>query len=84
MRRALDRPEAHAEAARDFIMAELATKADLLATEQKLQASIETFKETLILRLTVRFGALMVVWVAAAAAILKPARHPASWLNCLF
>jgi septal ring factor EnvC (AmiA/AmiB activator) len=32
-----DQAEAHAEAARDFIMAELVTKADLLATKQDLQ-----------------------------------------------
>jgi len=35
-----DQAEAHAEAARDFIMVELATKADLLVTEQKLRTSI--------------------------------------------
>ncbi len=35
-----DQAEVHAEAARDFIMVELATKADLLATEQKLRTSI--------------------------------------------
>jgi hypothetical protein len=66
--------EAHAEAARDFIMAELATRADLLAlkqdllaTEQKLQNSIET--QTL--RLTVRFGAMLVVAIGALATLLK-------------
>jgi hypothetical protein len=32
--------EAHAEAARDFIMVELATKADLLATKRELRTSI--------------------------------------------
>lgn len=32
-----DQAEAHAEAAQDFIMAELVTKADLLATKQDLQ-----------------------------------------------
>jgi hypothetical protein len=32
--------EAHAEAARDFIMAELVTKSDLLASKQELQASV--------------------------------------------
>lgn len=32
-----DQAEAHAEAARDFIMAELITKTDLLATKQELQ-----------------------------------------------
>jgi hypothetical protein len=42
-----DQAEAHAEAARDFFMADIATKADLLAvrtdlaaTEQRLRASI--------------------------------------------
>jgi hypothetical protein len=66
--------EAHAEAARDFIMAELATRADLLAlrqdllaTERKLQNSIDT--QTL--RLTVRFGAMLVVAIGALATLLK-------------
>ena len=66
-----DQAEVHAEAARDFIMVELATKADLLATEQKLQTSIETLKETLTLRLTVRLGTIVVVGIGALAAILK-------------
>src|SRR5215471_14412693 len=35
-----DQAEAHAEAARDFIMAELVTKTDLLATKQELRTSI--------------------------------------------
>src|SRR5262249_2309313 len=37
-----DQAEVHAEAARDFIMAELATKADLMKTEQRLQTSLVT------------------------------------------
>jgi hypothetical protein len=41
-----DQAEAHAEAARDFIMAELVTKADLLATKQDLQTEFRnTFAE---------------------------------------
>jgi len=36
-----DRAEVHAEAIRDFIMAELVTKADLLATKQELQTEFE-------------------------------------------
>jgi len=55
-------------------MVELATKADvlaiesdLLATEQRLQTSIDT--QTL--RLTVRLGAMQVVLIGALAAILK-------------
>jgi len=59
--------EAHAEAARDFIMAELATKSDLLALKQELQTSIDT--QTL--RLTVRLGTLVGVGLGALAAILK-------------
>jgi len=46
--------EAHAEAARDFIMAELATKADLLAvrtdllgTEQRLQTELRLTEQKL-------------------------------------
>jgi hypothetical protein len=59
-------------------MAELATKADLLATEQKLQTELHHTKqelqnsiETLSLRLTVRVGAIVVVGLGALATILK-------------
>jgi hypothetical protein len=69
-----EQAEAHAEAARDFVMAELATKADLLAvrtdllaTKQELQNSIDT----LALRLTLRLGAMLVVGIGALATILK-------------
>jgi hypothetical protein len=68
-----DQAEAHAEAARDFIMPEIATKADvlalktdLLATEQRLQTAMDT--QTL--RLTVRVGAMIVVAIGALATIL--------------
>jgi len=71
-----DLAEAHAEAARDFIMAELATKtdllavrADLLATEQRLQTELRTSIETQTLRLTVRLGAMLVVGIGALATI---------------
>jgi hypothetical protein len=73
-----DQAEVHAEAARDFIMAELVTKTDLLATEQKLQTGLQHTKqelqnsiETLSLRLTVRFGAILVVAIGALATIMK-------------
>ena len=80
-----DQAEAHAEAARDFIMAELATRADwlavkqdllavrqdLLATEQKLQTEFRTSIETQTLRLTVRLGAMLAVAIGALATILK-------------
>jgi hypothetical protein len=73
-----DQAEVHAEAARDFIMAELVTKTDLLATEQKLQTGLQHTKqelqnsiETLSLRLTVRFGAMLVLAIGALATIMK-------------
>jgi hypothetical protein len=84
-----DQAEAHAEAARDFIMPEIVTKADLLATEQRLRTEfrtgitelqtelrtsvteLRTSNETLGLRLTVRFGAMIVVGIGALAALLK-------------
>src|SRR5215813_4417249 len=92
---AQDQAEAHAEAARDFIMAELVTKADLLATKQELQTDfrsritelqtelrtgvaelrtsvteVRTSIDTQALRLTVRFGAMLVVGIGALATIL--------------
>jgi hypothetical protein len=78
-----DQAEAHAEAARDFIMAELVTKADmaelahrtdLLATKQELQTDIAELRhdmETQNLRLTVRLGAMLVVAIGALATIMK-------------
>ena len=66
-----DQAEAHAEAARDFIMPELATKTDLLATEQRLRTEFRTGNETLALRLTVRLGAMLAVAIGALATILK-------------
>jgi hypothetical protein len=78
---AQDQAEAHAEAARDFIMTELATKADvvaikadLLATKQELRSDIAELRhdmETQNLRLTVRLGAMLVVSIGALATILK-------------
>lgn len=52
--------EAHAEAARDFVMAELVTKTDL-----------NTAIDTQTLRLTVRLGSLMVVGLGALGVALK-------------
>ena len=73
-----DQAEAHAEAARDFIMAELVTKPDL---QMALQAAIaplerkidklETNIENLSVRLTLRLGAMAVVAIGALATILK-------------
>ena len=55
-----EQAEAHAEAAREFMMAELVTKTDLgLALDH------------LALKLTVRLGAMLVVAIAALATIIK-------------
>lgn len=69
-----DQAEAHAEAARDFIMAELATKADVLAVKQDLHTAKQELQnsiDTLSLRLTVRLGTIVVVGLGALAAVLK-------------
>jgi hypothetical protein len=55
-----EQAEAHAEAAREFVMLELVTKTDLA---QAL--------DTLGLRLTVRLGAMLGVGIAALAALIK-------------
>jgi hypothetical protein len=52
--------EAHAEAARDFIMAELVTKIDLEAALDRLT-----------LRMTVRFGVMLVAGLGTLGAVLK-------------
>jgi hypothetical protein len=56
----IDQAEAHAEAARDFIMAELVTKIDLEAALDRVT-----------LRMTVRFGVMLVAGIGALAALLK-------------
>lgn len=55
-----EQAEAHAEAARDFIMAELVTKQDLALA-----------METQTLRLTVRLGAMLVIAIGALGTLLK-------------
>ena len=55
-----EQAEAHAEAARQFIMVELVTKQDLTLA-----------LETQTLRLTVRLGVMLFLAVGALAAILK-------------
>ena len=59
--------EAHAEAARDFIMAQLVTQQDLQAAVALLDAKLDTLS----LRLTVRLGAMLVVAIGLLATILK-------------
>ena len=52
--------EAHAEAAREFVMGELVTKADLQAA-----------MDTLSLRLTLRLGFMLATGLATLAVIIK-------------
>ena len=55
-----EQAEAHAEAARQFIMTELVTKQDLTLALENLKLS-----------LTVRLGAMLFLAVGALAAVLK-------------
>jgi hypothetical protein len=63
--------EAHAEAAREFVMGELVTKADLQATKADLLAAMDTLS----LRLTLRLGVMLATGLATSigliAAIIK-------------
>lgn len=55
-----EQAEAHAEAAREFVMGELVTRTDLQAA-----------MDTLSLRLTLRLGVMLATGVATLAAIIK-------------
>ena len=55
--------EAHAEAARDFIMPQIATKSDIVELKHLIE------RQGLVL--TVRLGGIMVVAVGALAAIIR-------------
>jgi hypothetical protein len=59
--------EGHAEAAREFIMTELVTKQDLVATKQEFQAAVDT----LTLRLTVRLGGIVAAGIGILALLLR-------------
>ena len=70
--------EAHAEAARDFIMTELVTKQDLDIRLRVLEAEVKNVElrlenriDSLELRLMVRLGGMLAVAVAILAAIIK-------------
>ena len=80
-----EQAEVHAEAARDFIMTEVATRADLQTLEGILRQEIDLLRlrtdarfdkleaaiENLTLRMTVRLGGMIAVAVAILAAINK-------------
>jgi hypothetical protein len=59
--------EAHADAARDFVMAELVTKNDL----QTLSAHFDAKLDNLSLRMTVRLGVMLAAAVAILSALIK-------------
>jgi hypothetical protein len=73
--------EAHAEAAREFVMGELVTKADLVAVKadllavkadlQATKADLLAAMDTLSLRLTLRLGVMLAAGLATLAAIIK-------------
>lgn len=58
-----DIAEAASEAARDYIMAEVATKADIIEVKSLIE------RQTYVL--TVRFGAMLVIGVGALATLIK-------------
>ena len=73
--------EAHAEAAREFVMGELVTKADLVAVKadllavkadlQATKADLLAAMDTLSLRLTLRLGVMLAAGLATLAAVIK-------------
>lgn len=73
-----EQADAQAEAARDFIMAELVTKTDLQSEIGAVRRDLDTLRreidaklENLTLRLTVRLGFMLGAAVAILAAIIK-------------
>jgi hypothetical protein len=69
-----EQAEAHAEAAREFIMTELVTKPDLLAVRSDLllvKSELQATIDTLALRLTVRLGGIMVAGLGALALLQR-------------
>lgn len=67
----MEQAEAHAEAARDFIMAELVTKTDLDTSISTVRRDLEGAIERQTLRLTVRLGGMVAIAVAVLATIIK-------------
>jgi hypothetical protein len=69
-----DQAEAHAEAARQFIMAELVTRSDLDTATTILRQEIASVRQELTiqtLRLTVRLGIMLAAGLSILAAILR-------------
>ena len=76
-----EQAEAHAEAAREFIMVELVTKLDLQSVRSDLQSvrsdlllvksELQANMDALGLRLTVRFGSMLVAAVGVLAVLIR-------------
>ncbi len=66
-----DQAEAHAEAARTFIMNELVTKTDFNAGLDDLRRDLEARIENASLRLTVRLGIMLAAGLTLLGAVLK-------------
>jgi hypothetical protein len=69
-----DQAEAHAEAAREFVMAELATRYDLTVLRgdlDVLRRELENKIDTMSLRLTVRMGVMLAAGLSILAAIQR-------------
>lgn len=73
-----DQAEAHAEAAREFIMVELVTRHDLDTARRELQSAIDTARreleasiDNLDLRLTIRMGVMLAAGMTLLGAVLK-------------
>jgi hypothetical protein len=62
-----EQAEAHADAARTYLMAELVTKSDLDALRRELEGKIDS--QTL--RLMVRLGAMLAAGIAILAAVQR-------------
>ena len=71
---AMAEADAHAEAARDFIMSEIATRQDMLAVRQDLSVAKDELRgriDTVGLRVIVPLGLLVAASVATLAALIK-------------
>ena len=80
-----EQAEAHAEAAREFIMAELVTKADLQQVAEGLHRDMEILRRDMdtirrehdsaldrqTLRMTVRLGGMIAVGIALLASLIR-------------
>jgi hypothetical protein len=65
-----EQAEAHAELARDMVIADVATKADLAAAVRDLKAELQAEIKLLEQRMTIKLGAM----IAAAVAIIVAAQ----------